>query len=759
MSQDSTSDGQSQTSKQGTVAVVYHQAVQCYFRPETEELVFLASDEAGKFENHWRDMQAGISAFHQAQVGYSSALEAYGVAMRTGLSAQQQDNHDIAISDAEKELEETRQAIQQRLGDFSQQDMSYDDVVELIPVVGQNTKRRKGSKPARYVYVKKGYFSESSKGRRLHSVSLKSRDSKTGEQSVIGKDRHGRNRIDVQKLHQQLTDLQWPKLKLELKDVLKWSGFDPEDLTLDTTLFDWAQSWNDSAQGKTELGANVDVSGGAQFMRFVSNVGASAEFDPGNRQASFKSEGKASLAIATGTVDLKAYIPDRLGWSLAYAHREGQVFDMGQIRLVIAPELSGFIGASVMLEGQLQVVIQGDKQLLAGQPGGRLPRFHERRTRGAVFHQQMSAEDEGLNLSGEAFAGARVQGGLKGSLQWMKPAEPIDPDSWVAGMLTSSGAFTDFCSIGGSVSAMAGAGLGGKFRCTFINGRFCFHVAASLCLGVGAKGTFLCEVGVGMIAEFGGWLVYQLYRLNFSFFDLVSRDAFGVYSKYCVLQLSGVKDDRYGRYVHGAGLMGDVAEVFVGYIRSLSDEGWERVESSKRRNILATNTISRRKNLLKYTPEAKGILIFLLTRHGKWDKLDLGNRGGVFMVDMFKDRKEAVLWVLRSIQTRAEWRKVLSHMTAEGSSLATSLDEAVVEEEQEKKLVSFLQLGLNRDEELYKAKAEIVDIRKRLKTEVSVGYALAMNDTNYYRLNWACNPHFPRHCDFGFGGEHNWPLA
>ncbi|NWL18013.1 ATPase, partial [Pseudomonas umsongensis] len=87
---------------------------------------------------------------------------------------------------------------------------------------------------------------------------------------------------------------------------------------------------------------------------------------------------------------------------------------MGMLRLYLSPELCGFVGASVTLEEQLQMVTQGDQQLLAGQPGGRLPRFRERRTRGAVFYQQMAAEDEGLQLTGEAFAGARVEGSLKG---------------------------------------------------------------------------------------------------------------------------------------------------------------------------------------------------------------------------------------------------------------------------------------------------------------------------------------------------------
>jgi hypothetical protein len=83
----------------------------------------------------------------------------------------------------------------------------------------------------------------------------------------------------------------------------------------------------------------------------------------------------------------------------------------------------------------------------------------------------MAAEDEGLQLTGEAFAGARVEGSLKGGLQWLKPTPPADANS---GLLKSSGDFVDFCSISGSIAGLAGAGAGGKFHCTFINGNSVF---------------------------------------------------------------------------------------------------------------------------------------------------------------------------------------------------------------------------------------------------------------------------------------------
>lgn len=736
-------------SKQGSMVVVHHQATQCYFRPETEELVFIADSEAGEFENHWQDMAHRVNEFHLAKARYSGVLENYAKKASTSfLSPLEAEAHAKEMMAAESRLEAEGAALREKLGKISLEKMSYDDVVELIPLAGTGTKGKRASKPTRYAYVKKGYFSKSQEGRKLHTVSLKGNKKNGAENSIYGKDKRGNRRIDAQKLMEQLTTLEWPKLKLELSDVIQWTGldFDPESLNEDVTFFDWAESWNKSLMGKKALGENVDVSGAAQFMRFVSNVGASAELDPNEGNVAIKGEAKASLTIASGLVNLTAYVPDRMGWSLSYTNAKGNVFDMGMLRLYLSPELCGFVGASVTLEEQLQIVTKGDQQLLAGQPGGRLPRFRERRTRGAVFYQQMAVEDEGLQLTGEVFAGARVEGSLKGSLQWLKPTPPADANS---GLLKSSGDFVDFCSIGGSIAGLAGAGAGGKFHCTFINGKFCFHVAASLCWGVGAKGGLIGEVGTNTIVEFGAWLVYQLHRLNYSFFDLVKKDAFNAYSQYCVMQMDDLGSNVYDRFVKLGRDAEAVKSGFMEFMISIIDENKNNLDSSRRRNHLAININNNSARLLSHTPEAKGILLYLLTRHGTWDHLDPHNYGKGLILDIYQDRKEAVIWILRSIQTRAEWRKVFCRMTPDGSNLAEAEDESLIIERQEQTLIDFLREGLNRDQDLHKAKRELALIYDRIRPDAVLGHALSMNDTPYYQCNSLDHHRYPHDCSFG----------
>jgi hypothetical protein len=735
-------------------------AAQCYFRPETEELVFIAGSEIGPFESHWRELMTDMDAFHEARTRYSRLLETYGrAAMEPLRSARRLDERASAVDKAESELEQTRERLRKKLGAFANIGSGYDQVVELIPVA-QGPKNKGRGKAPRYAYVKKGYFSKTREGNKLHSVSLKGNEKDGGAASIFIRDKHGNTRIDTRKLGKQLTTLQSPKVKFDLQRALKLMGsdFDLSTLNKDFVLFDWAQQWNDSLLSERQGNANVDVSSGAQFMRFVSNVSASGQFDPNNQQASFKGEAKTSLTLASGCANATFYAPDRLGWPLRIETEEGKAFDLGMLRVRMETELNGFLGGSAQLEAQLQVVMEGDRQGVAGQPGGRLPRFRERRTTGRRFHQAMDANDEGVQLSGEAFAGVRLEGSLKGSIQWLKPTPP--PDESISGALPNnqaSGQFTTFCTFGHSMAGLLGAGSGGKLRCTFINGRFCFHVAASLCWGAGAKGAFLAEVDAATIAEFGAWLVYQLYSLDYSFFDVVERETFEAYSQYCVMQMANMEEQLYERYLGELKIVDDLSNTFREFVEDILAEGRQADDASKKRNVLARNVIQFKLDLLQHTPESKGILLYLLTRHGKADHVDSDNRS--LLGDIYSSRKEAVICVLSSIQTLSEWEKVLCRISVDGVKLSEGLSDNETIKQQEEDLVRFLQEGYNRDVDLHRAKSSIQAIHHRLKRAITYGYALAFNDTCYYSLHRHANTQYPGGCEFGPWGDEQLPIV
>ena len=734
--------------KSKPVVVAHHQSVQCYFCPETEELVFIADSEAAEFEAHWKEMQQCVNDFHQEKINYSVAIEEYGIAAET-TTAPEASFHDAVVR-AEKNLELKREKLKEKIGEFSTQDMKYNDVVELVPVSGQSAKRKAGKKRAPVVYVKKGYYSKGKDGRKLHTVSLKSSDKKGGAESIFERRSDGKiRRIDDKKLKRQLAGLNWPKIKIDLKDVVKWAdlGFDPEALSMDCSLFDWADSWNAAAQGEATWGDHIDFEGGAQFMRFVSNFGANVEIDPRKQQFSIKGEGGGSLTAAAGIASFSIYAPDRIGWALTVnPSDENEVpFDLGMMRLSLNVRLAAFIGATLQVEAQFQVVSSGDQQTVMGQPG-RLRRFSERRSRAYDFHQQMNSEDEGIELSAEAFAGARAEGTLTGSLQWLKPTAAGETNG---GILETTGEYVDFCKIGPSIAGLAGVGAGLSFHCTFINGKFCFHFAASLCKGAGAKGGFICEVDGNTFLEFGAWLIYQLNERNYGFFRVMDKAAFRVYTNYCVMQMEVVEANVYEYYSSAKESIEKIADDFKNQVGELAGETKRSVDASRRRNQLAKNVITRQLDLLRYTPEAKGILLYLLTRHGKWDNIDPGN---IEFFDRYGERKEAVLCVLRSIQSKPEWRKVLSRVNAQGNGPSEGYDELDAVERHERSLVEFLKLGRERDRELYEIKykrSELAIIYDRLKEFGSSGYALAMNDTVYYKLNVGRNPNYPRRCKFG----------
>ncbi|GLR10601.1 ATPase [Mixta theicola] len=741
------------------ITKVCHESGLLYFRPETEEIIVVPPQDAGDFESHCLDMLGRVDEFHQANHAYSAALEKYGQQrQQPGTNI---DSPAAEVVAAENTLEKKREALLEKLKDGETGNMGYQDVVELLPLL--DTRRRGAGNQRlgrRYAYASQRYYSERSGGRsqagarkKWRTVSLSNRETSTGKESIYSVDSHGRRKIDTQKLKEQLTKDLLPTIKVELKDYVNL-----DDYNLDKTLFDWAESWNESLNGSHTFDNGVEVSGAAQFMRYISNVGAEAEFNPNEGSAKIKGEAKASVSVASGIGRAVFYIPDRLGWDLSYLPGDASTslvqagFNMGVIRIYIENQLIGFVGASAQIEAQLQIMVKDDEQqIVAGQPRGRLPRFQERQEGSSgQFYLQMKKEDEGASVSAEVFAGARVEYSLKGAIQWLKPTQPPATGSVV--VPKTVGEFTDFATIGASIAGLAGIGAGAKFLCTFINGKFCFKVAASLCCGAGAKGAFICEVGVKSLLEFGSWLAYQLFALDYRFFDLVMKAAFETFTRLCVMQLSDLAKDIYEKYSKLKSDFLTVAIDFRQFIVNIIDESQKNIEASQKRNQLAKSIITNPERLLIYTPEAKGILLYLLTRHGKWDHVDLDNRGSMGL-DIYSERKEAIIQVLNSIQTRREWLKVMCHRSKDGSNLAQGGSEQQVVVEQERQLREFLQEGFNRDRDMNRKAAELLvaQIYRRLKTEqeLSWGYALAMNNTAWYNLNRAPNPHFPQRGEFG----------
>ncbi|WP_435952671.1 ATPase [Dryocola sp. BD626] len=718
--------------KENNTVQVRHESVQAYFRIDTQEFIFLTDDASSALDEHATKLMVSVDAQQSAKAIYSLAVEEFGKVYSQPQRAAELASLEAQVVEAEKDLQKKQLELQDKLGEFAVDGAGYESVVELLPIATKNNQGRNRGVGSRYSYVKKGYYDRLGAGVK-HKVKLKAKDKASAAESIFERDNDGRiKRIDTKKLKEQLTSLDFSAPDTGIKF---WSA---EDLVkVDETLTGWADSWNKSLiLDKKEIGQCIDVGAGAQFMRFTSNAGASGEWDPVNGELTFKSEASAVLSLASGTADAKIYMPDRIGWSLKFnSEKSTTPIDMGMLRLYLETSLIGFAGASVQAEAQLQVTTINGKQLLVGQSKKRLPRFSERRASGAEFHKQMDENEEGLRASGEIFGGARAEFKLTGGVQWLQPIALTSHQGKSGDEAKAAGEFVDFCSVSESVVGMVGAGIGGTFQCDFVNGRFCFKIAASLCMGIGAKGSFEASVAYDKLMDFGGWLAYQLYGLDYAFFELIAERAFEAFSKVCVMLLSDMKEEIAENLKLFSDDLYTIGDRYDFFIHSV-DEG---INASKKRNQLACNINTKPGVLLNYTPESKGMLLYLLTRHGVWDHFDLDNRGDGIIPDIYFDRKKAVVNVLFSIQTQREWFQVFCHRTEDGSSLANnnSALKYMVAQNQMNEIRDFLQEGLDNHDEMDA-------IYRRLKVKASWGYALMMNDTMGYRLHTENNPFYPK---------------
>ncbi|MCP2003027.1 UNVERIFIED_ORG: hypothetical protein J2Y78_001567 [Buttiauxella agrestis ATCC 33320] len=722
--------------KENNTVSAEHESVQAYFCTATEEFIFLTNDASTGLDSHAVELMTCVDAHKTAKGVYSLAIEQYGKVFSQPERSAELSALEAEVANAESTLQEKQKELQEKLGTFAADGIGYESVVELIPIATKNNQGRNRGVGSRYSYVKKAYYDNLGTGVK-HKVKLKAKDETSAAESIfIRDDKNNIKGIDTKKLKEQLTSLDFSAPDTGIK------FWDAEDLLkVDKTLTGWAESWNSSlVMDNKEIGQHIDVSAGAQFMRFTSNAGASGEWDPVNGALTFKGEASAVLSIASGTADATIYMPDRIGWALKFhSEKSTTPVEMGMLRLYLETVLNGFAGASVQAEAQLQVTTINGKQALVGQSNKRLPRFSERRTTGAEFHKQMDENEEGVKASGEIFCGARAEVKLTGGVQWLQPVEITTHQGKSGDEAKAAGEFVDFCSISESVVGMAGAGVGGTFQCDLINGKFCFKIAASLCVGVGAKGSFEASVEYDKLMDFGGWLTYQLYGLDYAFFELIAKDAFEAFSKICVMLLSDMKDDIAEQLKKCKINLGTIETQFNDFMAS-AEAG---MQASQQRNQLSKKINQNPNILLKYTPESKGILLYLLTRHGVWDHFDLNNRGDRIIPDIYSERKEAVLNVLSSIQTQKEWFQIFCHRTADGSSLAngnTAL-KYMVAQNQMNEIRAFLQEGLNRDDEMDK-------VYRRLKEKSFWGYALMMNNTIGYKLHTKDNPFYPKLAPF-----------
>lgn len=477
---------------------------------------------------------------------------------------------------------------------------------------------------------------------------------------VYKADKNGQRKIDRAKMRQYLGE-QVMGVRLRSTDFGKLQ-FGSTGTLGPEALDHWNAKATFSKEGQLVFGetpiGDIDLGGEAAVMRYFSGGSLSGELAPLQGNVNVKAEGSAEIAFAEGKAGASLYLPSREGVMLYLLDIDqlsalsrgkampGKPYDMGAIRVVAAAELKGVIGAS--LAGELSLGVEM-KKIEFKDLDGRRKRGTEARLAG---RGRKSRRARNIDVNGhgdrwrdtasaavavEFFAGAKGGLELKGSLQWRNPHNEEKE-------------FEVMASIVPEVQGQAGIGASAKWMVDYVDGVFRITAHAGICFGVGAEGAVSFAVGVKQLASFVYWLYYNLLNVGFRNLVILSRDAFEAFKYLAYLMVS------QARKIEGYFL--EDLENLRGAVKELEKQ-YGRVQAAYdlARRILANPDQTRFS-----PPEAKGILIYQLTRHGKESFAVEPGLGSGYL----RSQKEAVLAVLRQTQLKADIVNVIQHIGPNG---------------------------------------------------------------------------------------------
>jgi len=677
-----------------------------FFRPDTGEFIFVPLSDLTGLENECRRLDAAIVQFHSANSALDTALaKAHQQAAQILTAHAQGEASRKSLELSYKQAMEARKQLYGELKPLAKLDAGRNSVIELIPIL--NTKDK--GKTTQWLRGKKMTYVRSDKIKsHWKTYPLRADQTKAATKSVLKKDESGRTKLDKESLVKGVT---------ELKKKYKSEWLKVEEHAVQGVLSDWAESWNkklkwDFAKEHPDaaLAQCVDLSASAQLMRYLAGVGLSTEWDPLTGNCAIKASARAEFAVAEAKAAAALYLPDKIGWMWTFNGDDGKPYPLGAIRFKAELALTGAAGASIVAEASLSVDYKDEKRKdVFGVKGAAIDASkNPNDNRGLTINQK--PVDPGAAVELEAFAGAKADIKLVGSIQWLNP-EKLTAD------------YQDFAKVGPSVAGLAGIGAGVLLELTYVAGKFRFKVMANACLGVGAKGKLELEVDLRLIAEFVAWFCYQLYHADYQKLSFVKKQVFDLIVKIQVLLLDAATQG-YRRI-----------EEFVGKeiieIEQVFDDLLDALEREERRVALMNRILSDPDALLGATPETKGIVLYQLTRHDwRLDGLDGRNHGGGY----YRARKRAIKTVLRYAQTKRGFDNTIQHMTPRGTKGDLAKNKA--------QLMAFLNMAIVGDAD---DDEEVQDFYGRLhaslKDAPSVGYPLCANDSWQYELQRGMDLH------------------
>jgi len=408
---------------------------------------------------------------------------------------------------------------------------------------------------------------------------------------------------------------------------------------------------------------DITVTQEAQWMRMVAGASGEGSISAAPKGVSVKASGDMSTkwTLFEGVKEWRKFYPCETGWKLEYDN-----YDLGTIRFLIGAEISGFSGANLGIAGNLSVDIsyQGTTQVIkaAVRPPERSMSQMVDRNKKPMFQpaqgslkiigdNQENAQNQG-NIGINAFAGAQIQGLLKGAIEWFKPK----------GDGSGEGEFVAIASVAAGGGVSAGAGAQGQFQIGYDpdSGNFKILVAAHLCWGVGAKGVASFVVGTEHFLSYLGFIKSQVAHAGFKTLLYINEAAFLLAAQilaYCIGENHPVTEN-----------IKKVSELYGEWLDRLD------IDQGRYKTAQNINSSSGKKELLYATPETKGILLYAVTH---WSDrtapiFDMNVKFSDMKIEFFPTRKTAVINILKTCISTEEWENTIQHINPQGVKLTKS---------------------------------------------------------------------------------------
>jgi hypothetical protein len=389
-------------------------------------------------------------------------------------------------------------------------------------------------------------------------------------------------------------------------------------------------TWS-SGNGDSDAQTTLQVSAEAQLMRFAMQASAGINsFDLSTGEVDIGAKARASMALAEAEAKLaEVFVPDKAGWDcrFTYRNRNGELSDLafGAFRLSGDISLNCFVGGKANTEGNVKLSTGAATFLLSDK-------------------KKVEPGQNGLSLSGNAFAGAEAGGAVSGRFCWVHPDEQFrDNANWKELLKIEAG---------GTVAAGVGAGLDFELGIR-ADGKVLFKGKGRLVFGPGASGSFGTTVGANTAWDLLVTTVQVLQKSDFEFISNIETELFDQWAK--------------SLYLGVASNLSDISGII--YDRDSFDEAWLRRASIKKeaRDLAKTITENAKESgsldRMNYQgvsysalpPETMGMMLHTLSKS--------------FIETWEEQQESAILLLTSSVSSWRHFFEVLQHMSADGSKV------------------------------------------------------------------------------------------